>query len=236
MQKLTTLLFLALTLSNTYAQGNSDNESAGLTSLIEQGGFSLTVLLIISFFCLTLSIYLLMTIRLELIAPTDFITEAEKVADTHDFEALKAICRKEKTPAAEVIGAAAIELDLNPESSYQIIRDAVEDEGNRQANAIWQKVQYLMDIAVIAPMIGLLGTVIGMRDSFTGIQNGFGQVKPMNLASGIGKALITTAAGLILGITAMIIHAYFRGRVNRILSEMESRCGRVLRTFASKNK
>lgn len=235
MNKLKNFIILSIfSLSSSYAQGNE--EATGLTSLIEQGGFSLTVLIIISFFCLSLSIYLFMTIRLELIAPTDFITEAEKVADTHDFEALKAICRKGKTPAAEVIGAAAIELDLNPESSYQIIRDAVEDEGNRQANAIWQKVQYLMDIAVIAPMIGLLGTVIGMRDSFTGIQNGFGQVKPMNLAGGIGKAMITTAAGLILGITAMIIHAYFRGRVNRILSEMESRCGRVLRTFASKNK
>ena len=52
---------------------------------------------------------------------------------------------------------------------------------------------------------------------------------------GVGKALVTPAAGLILGFTAMLVHSYFRGRVNDLVSEMESRCGRVLRGFVSKN-
>jgi biopolymer transport protein ExbB len=84
-------------------------------------------------------------------------------------------------------------------------------------------------------MIGLLGTVLGMREAFAGLQVDIGSSNPVHLADGVAKAMITTAAGLILGITAMVVHSYFRGRVHDLVSGLENRCSRVLRIFVSKN-
>lgn len=216
------------------AQGKAQS-AEGLATILQQGGNTLLLLITMSIFTVALTVYLILTIRAEILAPHQFIVEAEEAAQSHDYEALNAICKNHESAAAQVIGAAALEAHLNPNATYQVIRDAVEDEGSRQASALWQKIQYLMDIAVVAPMIGLLGTVLGMRHAFTGIGGGgIENVRQMHLADGVSKALITTAAGLILGIGSMVIYAFFRGRVNRLLSDLEDRCGRVLRIFIAK--
>ena len=215
--------------------GEGSTAVVGVSSLMQQGGNTLVVLMMLSALFVALAFFLLMTLRKELLAPTQFLQDAEHVASSHDIQALKALCKTNNSPAAFIVGAAAEELVLCPEASYTVIRDAVEDEGARQAGALWQRIQYIMDIAVVAPMIGLLGTVLGMRQAFAGLSVDIGSANPMGLADGVGKALITTAAGLILGITAMFVHSYFRGRVNNLISELENRCGKVLRVFVSKN-
>ena len=100
-------------------------------------------------------------------------------------------------------------------------------EGARQASSLWQRISYLNDIAIIAPMLGLLGTVVGMLDSFLAITyrggTTVGTVNPAALASGVATALITTVGGLIVGIIATIAYAYFRGVVQRIVITMETR-------------
>ena len=209
-------------------------KSESAASLVEQGGKTIFILIILSFFCIALVAFLLFTLRMEVLAPAQFIREAEAVAKTHDFEALKAVCKNSQSPAAKIIGVAATELDLNQNASYALIRDSIEDEGARQAGALWQRIQYLMDIGVVAPMIGLLGTVLGMREAFSGLAESMGTVKPIGLANGVGKALVTTAAGLVLGIAAMILYSFFRGRVNKLLSDLENRCSIVLRILVSK--
>ena len=98
----------------------------------------------------------------------------------------------------------------------------MEGEGSRQASLMQNQIQYLQDIAVIAPMIGLLGTVLGMLEAFNAVALDIAKAKPMVLAAGVSKALITTAAGLMVGIPAMMAYAYFRGRVTRLLAELET--------------
>lgn len=218
------------------APGNGTETSGGMTTILQQGGNTLIVLLVLSIFFVTLSLFLLMTLRNEIMAPKGFLQDAEAAAKDKDLEALKAICSNSSSPAARIIGAAAEEIVMNPDVSYNAVRDSVEDEGNRQAGNIYQKVQYLMDIAVVAPMIGLLGTVLGMREAFSGLRVDIGSSNPVNLADGVSKALITTAAGLILGITAMVVHSYFRGRVHDLLSGLENSCGKILRVFAKQGQ
>lgn len=218
------------------APENGTETSGGMTTILQQGGNTLIVLLVLSIFFVTLSLFLLMTLRNEIMAPKGFLQDAEAAAKDKDLEALKAICSNSSSPAAKIIGAAAEEIVMNPDVSYNAVRDSVEDEGNRQAGNIYQKVQYLMDIAVVAPMIGLLGTVLGMREAFSGLRVDIGSSNPVNLADGVSKALITTAAGLILGITAMVVHSYFRGRVHDLLSGLENSCGKILRVFAKQGQ
>lgn len=210
-------------------------ESSTISQLIDKGGKTMIVLTFMSIFLVAIAAYLFMYLRIENLAPSTFLRKAESIAETHDFEALEALCQENHSAAALIIGAAAEEVKMNSEVNYRVIRDAVEDEGSRQAEFIWQKIQYIMDVAVIAPMAGLLGTVLGMRDAFSGLQSQFGSVKPVVLANGVAKALITTAAGLILGIGGMILYGFFRGLASRLISQIESRCSKVIKIFASKN-
>jgi biopolymer transport protein ExbB len=93
---------------------------------------------------------------------------------------------------------------------------------------IQSQIQYLLDVAVIAPMIGLLGTVFGMIKAFQVVALDLAKAKPMLLAAGVAEALITTAAGLIIGIPAMIFYAYFRGRASRLVSDLEWASGQLV--------
>jgi biopolymer transport protein ExbB len=109
-----------------------------------------------------------------------------------------------------------------------MLKEMIEDEGSRQAIAVQGQSQYLMDVAVIAPMVGLLGTVFGMIKAFNVVSLDLAKAKPMLLAAGVAEALITTAAGLIIGIPAMAFYAYFRGRSTRLVSRLESVSTEVL--------
>jgi biopolymer transport protein ExbB len=111
-----------------------------------------------------------------------------------------------------------------------VLRDAMEDEGARQAGILLQRIQYLMDVGIIAPMVGLLGTVWGMMQSFSGLKSGISIVNKADaLAAGVSTAMYTTFAGLFVGILAMIAYSVFRGRVNKLIGGIETACNRVLR-------
>ena len=85
-------------------------------------------------------------------------------------------------------------------------------EGTRQASILTQRITYLADVGAIAPMVGLLGTVLGMIKSFNEIaQDTFIGAGQIQLAGGVSEALITTAAGLVIGIPSLIFYSVFRG-------------------------
>ena len=212
------------------------NNTVPITKILQDGGWPMIVLALLSVVATFMVIYLFFTLRLNVVMPQDFRMEAEDLATNKDVEALHTICQKNQSQGSEIIGSVTKLLLDNPEVDYAVIRDVIEDEGSRQASALWQKIQYIMDIAVVAPMIGLLGTVLGMIQAFVGLQEDFGSVKPIALANGVSKALITTSAGLILGIIAMIFYAYFRGHVNRLVTQIEEQCNLILHRFIFKKE
>jgi biopolymer transport protein ExbB len=110
----------------------------------------------------------------------------------------------------------------------------VEAEGARQAESIEGQPQLLMDIAVVAPMIGLLGTVFGMMLAFNGVSDTIAIAQPAALAKGIKAAMVTTAFGLVVGIPAMMFYAYFRRRSARLVSVLEVASGELMMTLLSR--
>jgi biopolymer transport protein ExbB len=100
-------------------------------------------------------------------------------------------------------------------------KEAMEFCARTEIAALWQNVTYLGDIAAVAPLIGLLGTVIGMIQAFNVIAFQTAVVKPMLLAGGVSKAMVTTAGGLIVAIPALIFYSYFRAMVQRIANSIE---------------
>ncbi len=100
------------------------------------------------------------------------------------------------------------------------IERAIEAGGQHEASLMNSNLRVLGAIANITPMMGLLGTVIGMIKAFNVISLS-GTGNPGLVASGISEALITTAAGMLVGIPALVLYHYFRGKIDRYVFEME---------------
>src|SRR5262249_23515183 len=116
----------------------------------------------------------------------------------------------------------------NPGADFQQVREIAETEGTRVAASLNNRVIYLADIGMIAPMLGLLGTVFGIIKSFGALGADLGTARYALLSNGVSQALVNTAAGLAIGIPAMIFYAFFRGRVQKIISDLESAVTHVL--------
>lgn len=108
--------------------------------------------------------------------------------------------------------------------SAEEMRTRIEDAGRHVAHQLERYLNTLGTIALISPLLGLLGTVIGIIDVFQAITNhgGGGTVAPELLAGGIAKALVTTAAGIMVAVPAVIFHRYFGGLIDELIIEMES--------------
>jgi biopolymer transport protein ExbB len=109
-----------------------------------------------------------------------------------------------------------------------VIQEAMESEGERGATALWQRISYLNNIGVIAPLLGLLGTVWGMIGAFGSLAMDDSQRKSVTMAYSVAQAMVTTAAGLMLAIPAMVVYFYLRSRVIKIVSEVEARSSEIM--------
>lgn len=164
----------------------------------------------------TLWVYSLLTLRLSDMMPDEFTrTLRNQISDRHFEEALE-YCEREKNFASGIIASA---INARRHGS-QVVMDTIQAEGQRAGNGIWQRIGILNDIAVIAPMFGLLGTVLGLFFAFYDTSN-----TTDNLASifdGLGIAVGTTVLGLIVAIMAMIFYTTLRYRVVNILNSIEN--------------
>ena len=106
-----------------------------------------------------------------------------------------------------------------------------ESEGGRVADRLMSQVEWLADLGAIAPLVGLLGTVLGMFQAFGGIANDLAAAaRPVVLAQGVSQAIVTTIFGLVGAIPSLLAYAFFRRRAQRRIAEVEER---VIEHFAS---
>ena len=131
-------------------------------------------------------------------------------------EALE-LCEDNQSPIAEVF-AAAVRKWNRPSVE---IEQAVIDAGERVANNLRRYLRLFNGIATVSPLLGLLGTVLGMIDAFKAIASSDAMGRPERLADGISMALLTTAGGLSVAIPAFIIYMYFTSRVDRLIIEID---------------
>ncbi len=120
------------------------------------------------------------------------------------------------SPLGELLASALAVRDRPRE----IIKERLEDTGRHVAHRMERYLNTLGTIALIGPLLGLFGTVIGLIRMFLDVMRG-GVGDPMKMAGGIGEALICTASGLVVAIPAYVLHRYFRSRVTGYCVEME---------------
>ncbi len=114
-----------------------------------------------------------------------------------------------------------------------VIKEAVEDTGRHVVHELERYINSLGTIAMISPLLGLLGTVIGMVKVFAAITT-HGVGNPSVLAGGISEALITTAAGLTVAIPALIGYRYLRGRIDELVVQMEKEALKLIEAIEGK--
>ncbi len=207
-----------------------------MKQIIETGGVPMYILGAMSVVGLALTLYFLMILRENQVMPRKFVGEVRHLLTAGRFDDAFKACARNRSAVSEV-AMTAIEYRRNTEEiDPGLLKDIIEGEGGRQATLIQNQIQYLQDIAVIAPMIGLLGTVLGMLTAFNAVALDIAKAKPMVLAAGVSQALITTAAGLIVGIPAMMAYAFFRGRSSKLISGLETASADLLTVLARKKR
>ncbi len=204
------------------AEGETLAQSMTLAEIIQTGGWIMYVLGAMSVAGLALIIYFFTVLREEQITPKSFTLEVSRLLAEGELESARTACRAKPSPVAAVTLAALDYAEQTENPDPGMVKEIIEGEGSRQAAMIQNQTHYLLDIGVIAPMVGLLGTVLGMLTAFNAVALDLARAKPIYLAQGVSQALVTTAAGLMVGIPAMIFYAYFRGHAGKLIARLET--------------
>jgi len=167
-------------------------------------------------------------IRRGAIVSSGYMATADALLRKRDYLGLLAVSNRHSEAIARIVQKMLDFSTKNPGADFEQVREIAETEGTRVAAHLNNRVIYLADIGMMAPLLGLLGTVIGIIRSFGALGADLGTARYMLLSKGISDALINTAAGLAIGIPAMIFYAFFRGRPQRLISELESAGTHVL--------
>jgi biopolymer transport protein ExbB len=186
------------------------------------------VLLALSIFFVMLVIVYLMTVRKGAVVSSGFMATADALLRKHDYLGLLAVSNRHGEAIARVVQKVLDFTTKNPNADFQQVRDLAETEGTRVAANLNNRVTYLADIGMIAPLIGLFGTAIGIMRAFMALGSDLGTARYALLSQGVGEALINTCGGLAVGVPAMICYAFFRGRVQRLISDLESAVTHIL--------
>jgi len=194
-----------------------------LWDLVSSGGWAIIPLGILSVITVMLVLTYLFTLRRGAVVSAHYMNTADVLLKKRDYHGLLAISSRHGEMVARVVQRTLDFATRNPNADYAVVREIAETEGATQAASLQNRITYLADIGMLSPMIGLLGTVVGIIKSFGVLasRQTAEASRNMLLAGGVSEALVATAGGLILGITSMAFYALFRGRVQRLVSDLE---------------
>lgn len=213
----------------------ADYTQTMLDYFMEGGPVLMIPLAALSFLAVLLIIFYTFTIRQGTVVSDKFMNAADALIRKQDYLGLIAVCNRENECIARIVYKTLDFATKNPTASFDEVREVTEAEGTRQASILNNRISYLNDIGRVAPMVGLLGTVVGMIEAFESIGKSSG-VQHMRLAPGVAQALITTAAGLIISIPALIFYSLFRGKVQKLIAELEAAMTHIMALLAAQYK
>jgi len=236
-----TILTLGLTWVMTAhlfaADAASATEKQDVLEILSKGGFMMYPLAVLSVIAVVLILFYMFTIRRSTVVSDKFMNAAEALIRKRDYLGLIAHCNRQNQSIARITEKTLDFMTKNTGVTFKEVREVAQAEGSRQAGMLTQRISYLADVGTIAPMGGLLGTVIGMIQAFMQISSGnYEGVRTNQLAEGVYQALVTTAAGLVIGIIAVIFYSIFRGRVQKYIAELEAAATHLMALLSAQYK
>jgi len=211
-------------------------EMLTLLELLKMGGILMYVLAGLSVLGVALIVYYAVVLRLRNIAPTAQAMRLRELLKERRGRDARELCAQQPTALAAVTASGLDFLKENPTVQSGMLKEIMESEGARQAGRMQNMIHYLLDLSAVAPMVGLLGTVIGMLKAFNNVAFDLAKARPMELAAGVGQALVTTIAGLIVAIPAMMAYSWFRGRVIKLTGRLEGSSTDLLAILENKGE
>lgn len=186
-----------------------------VTTVFNSAPIIYTLLSVMSVASLGIWLYSIITFRAKDIMPEKFRKELRSLLESENYDEAFKLCAGDQNLLSSLVKTGLSTRNLGP----QVMIDAMKSEGKRASTAFWQRLSLLNDIVVIAPMLGLLGTVIGMFYAFYDVNRSIESINA--LFDGLGIAVGTTVMGLIVAILAMIFHTSLKYRVVSTLSQVE---------------
>lgn len=216
------------------AESVAPEAEMGLSGAWAAGGFLMWILLLMSIASVTMIVYFFVTLRSDNVVPNRLRRDLPEYLTTNVAEARR-LCEDVPSPLSAVMISTMDALRNAPNATPEMISKVAESEGSRQSDIIQGQTQWLLDVATIAPMVGLLGTVFGMLYAFSAVGSDIDAAKPTELAAGVSKAIVTTIFGLIVAIPSMAFYAWFRRRAVRLIAELEGVCTEFVAVLSSKH-
>jgi len=199
-------------------------------SIVAKGGWLMVAIFICSLVAVAIIVERWMTLHKARINAHSFFMEIKGLILKEKMTEAIERCRRTPGPVASILKA-GIE---RHEETKEEIREAVESSGKVEVHRLERYLGVLATIAAVAPLLGFLGTVTGMIKAFMRIEALGGNVNATVLAGGIWEALVTTAAGLTVGIPVLIFYNYFQGKVDRFVYEMEESSSKLLEALTKR--
>lgn len=199
----------------------ADPGAAVMPTLQQLFGFSPVInsmIAALSILALLLFVYFLASISTRAMMPQEFVNDVTKLVLADKLSDVAELCRRRPGVLAAGIIQRCVE---NAGKGHDVIMDIIDSEGRRRADLVWNRISYLADISNVAPMFGLLGTVLGMTEAFFGLELQSASINSGILANSIGKAMSTTMFGLVVAILALGFYSLIKARATRTLAEVE---------------
>jgi biopolymer transport protein ExbB len=184
--------------------------------IVKAGGPFMVPIIICSIAAVGILLERLWTLQRKRVLPEELLKRVSQLADANQVNAKVIEALEKNSPLGRVLAAALAARDRG----RQIMMERVEDTGRHVVHELERFLNTLGTIASISPLLGLLGTVTGIIRAFTAVQMG-GMGDARMLAGGISEALICTAGGLAVAIPSFAAYRYLRGKVERIVIDME---------------
>jgi biopolymer transport protein ExbB len=206
-------------------------QSRIMLEIVVAGGWLMVPILLCSIIAVAIIIERFVSLRGKRVLPGGVLGQVRHWANQQELDSQHIEQLRRSSPLGQVLAAALV----NRHRGREVIKDAVEDTGRHVVHDLERFLNTLGTIAGITPLLGLLGTVIGMIKVFSAIMmHGVGD--PTQLAGGISEALITTAAGLTVAIPTFFFYRYFRGLVRSYVVQMEQQAIDLLHAIEHRNR
>ena len=198
-----------------------------MLELFERGGIMMYPLALASLLAVALVIDMAIALRKRKIIIPEILAVVKNFSSLKDMDLAKSMCDKYDSPFSNIV---KLSLDYHVLSKGEL-REIIEDQGRQETRRLEKGLVALETIAAISPLMGLLGTVIGMVRVFEVIKDqGIGQTAA--LSGGISEALLTTVSGLFVGIPVLIAYYYFSSKSEDLILDIEKYSNQLIQKIS----
>lgn len=213
------------------ADAPKDGKTHSLLKMFHDGGLMMYPIALCSFVLTVFTFERLIHLRAGRVIPKPFVKRLIEQLQQQQIDREEALelCERNPSPIATILSAAVKKYGRPAVEVEQAVLDA----GERESNLLRRNLRLLNAISNVSPLLGLLGTVLGMIQAFNDIANAQAMGRPDLLAGGISQALLTTAAGLLVAIPAYLTYMFFLGRTDKLIMEMDSHAQRLVEVISA---